>query len=731
MKPMYRFPWTTSVLAALAFAPLLQAQALPNAPGPDSAREEPILLNVFRVTAKDDAGYGVSTSTSATRLATPLKDIPQAINIVTSAFLKDTGSVTLSDATRYIPGVSKRGVGAIPNQMFVRGFVVENLFRDGFRMPSRYTRTDLANVARIEVIKGPASAVSGRGEVGGAINFITKRPLRISQHEVTASYGSYNFYRVETDSTGPLNATGSVRYRMIAAYQDNDAEQPDNHSRILAFYPTLEWDITPKTQVSFEMSLLKNKGPQTNGTGLFISSRTAGHPAGVKDEITRREFSISEPWEHLSDAPFTGLMTLTHKFNNVFSLRQGVQFGSTTVARYFASPSQRVTLAPGTGDILISRGLRDQRDHFDNHFLQGDLVAQYEFLGGHHTTLVGYEYGSIKLDAITLTGNVTSINYTNPVYGALPTSVTLQSSLLQTTENIGFPIQHQANFFKGVVKLMGGIRYDKISDNIRFTGGVGANTNNPGEYIGSPRYGLTISPVKWLSIYGVHSEDKQQSTTTAKYSLLKPGDPRINETLTGARNGVLNEAGIKAELLDGKLSFTASYFHLRRLNQRLNISRVANDGTQYSENILSAESVRGYEMQVFGSITQRLDLVASYASSDTYNLLATGPAFITSIPEYEFSAFFNYRFHEAERDGFSIRAGYKKIGPMWGAVDNFFKLPEQDKADAGITYKRGRYQYSLQVNNLFDDTFIESAPVVTVVSYTPARQITGSLRVSF
>lgn len=139
------------------------------------------------------------------------------------------------------------------------------------------------------------------------------------------------------------------------------------------------------------------------------------------------------------------------------------------------------------------------------------------------------------------------------------------------------------------------------------------------------------------------------------------------------------------------------------------------------------EQAKGFEVQVFGSITKQMEVVASYADTKTSNIIATGKVFMSSVPRTEYRAAVKYSFHAPGQDGFSVRAGYVKFGEMWGAVDDIMRIPPQSRADVGIGYAWKRYTFDLQVNNVFDDCFIEAMAFSTGVNYAPPRQIFAGL----
>ena len=116
---------------------------------------------------------------SSPKFTTPVRDIPQTINILSSTLLEEQGATTLRDALRNVTGITfQAGEGGTPagDQMTIRGFSARtDMFVDGVRDTGGYSR-DTFNVEQVEVAKGPSSAIAGRGSTGASINLVSKAP---------------------------------------------------------------------------------------------------------------------------------------------------------------------------------------------------------------------------------------------------------------------------------------------------------------------------------------------------------------------------------------------------------------------------------------------------------------------------------------------------------------------------------------------------------------------------
>lgn len=187
---------------------------------------EIIELSPFVVTQEDDGSYLAKNAISATKFDVPLRDIPLSVQVMTESFLDDTFSLDLESSMEYAAAVnvSQSNAGTRETGLFsVRGFRAANVKRNGV---AAYYAQDLTNVARVEVIKGPASLLYGEAQPGGIINYVTKTPLQEFRHSVELSAGSDGFVRGQLESTGPLleSRDGKPRllYRLDASYLEED-----------------------------------------------------------------------------------------------------------------------------------------------------------------------------------------------------------------------------------------------------------------------------------------------------------------------------------------------------------------------------------------------------------------------------------------------------------------------------------------------------------------------------
>ena len=236
-----------------------------------AADEETIVLSPFKVSTEKDKGYQATNSVSGSRLNTAIKEIPMPIEVITEKFLRDTGSNDLRMGLRYSAGIllqsqndqgaqvggvyqgpggvnNPEGATANRNQttIKIRGYVTDTVLRDGFR---RQAATDTVNIARVEVVRGPAALLYGIGNFGGIVNYLPKTPESKARGEATLSFGSNSFKRTSIDVTGPASNTWDLNYLVTAVYQDTkDYTQyrKESHnfiSPVFSFKPTKTTEV--------------------------------------------------------------------------------------------------------------------------------------------------------------------------------------------------------------------------------------------------------------------------------------------------------------------------------------------------------------------------------------------------------------------------------------------------------------------------------------------------------
>ena len=180
-------------------------------------------LNTVEIIGRKETSYKNTSSFSGAKVNLALKDTPQSIGYVTKELILDQNATTVNDVVKNISGVNQyshyndfsiRGNRILGNSSIGGGMLLNGMKAQ----TSIWKPMSLANIERVEVIKGPASAMFGNASPGGVINRITKKPLATRMRSITTSIGSFNTLKTYADFTGPANESKTLLYRLNLGY---------------------------------------------------------------------------------------------------------------------------------------------------------------------------------------------------------------------------------------------------------------------------------------------------------------------------------------------------------------------------------------------------------------------------------------------------------------------------------------------------------------------------------
>lgn len=726
----------------------LPAQSLPPADA-----EETITLLPFSVTAEKSSGYRVTSATTATRTNTPLIDIPQTVDIVTKEFWEDIAATSFDESFKYVANVYVRNRHAGSGDgVNLRGFETNaSIAVDGVRM-GNYKR-DLVGYERLEIVKGPPSAVQGRAGGTGLLNYILKKPSFAAREGYVRYRMSWNEFdammnRAEFDVNLPL--VGNVlALRVAGSWQNGDDYIKFNRFRNQTLYPSFRWKVSQNTEVVLATELLNLRTP----------SRDEGHGFAIYPENARRlipqfnnsvdpitalrlphNFNIIGPDNIDHQRIATSTLTVTHRFSDNIFYRQAANL------RYLFQDSSAYTSE--NNFVLIRPSQRVGNITSTNaSTLQGDLVARFGVKNWlNSTTLFGYSYNdsdssdqrfsgipdapfnSLNIAAIAAAGNSRSFYEGRRVSNLNRTRFTHSSSY-----NIGVFAQQDIGLWQDRVLLSGGIRTDR--DHVATRDAVtGVQTAGADTKLDSYRYGLTYKFNPRLSAYVVASVQNDPTRTIQRYNGLLAGDPRLGEAFTVSPYSELKEAGLKGELFQGRMSFSLAYWEMVRTGSVVNIlapgvsmGQNVNIGTQ---TVMQGAQSDGWEFSAYGNVTERLSLIANYTKMKTgqafrgqqnamgWNSTTNDPGRIPLrfAPEWNGNLFAKYSFRDEQSQGWEVRGGVSAIGPFYAQVTGvgLTYVPEKQRSfDAGVSYRWQRYTVDLAVNN------IDSSPMLVTRTQPP------------
>ncbi len=679
-------------------------------------------------------GYSVDLTKPAasTKSKIPLLQNPVSVSVVPRELMDDQQAVSLQDALLgNVSGV--QSVGSFYDQFIIRGFPVGALtYRNSLRMFNYFARIQTANIQSIEVLKGPASLLFGQIEPGGLINLVVKRPLAVPYLSIQEQAGSWGTTRTTFDATGPLTDDKTWLYRLNASYLHSDSFRDFVTNQDVFVAPTISFHPIEQFRLNIDGEYqntiwVTDRSPIPavgRGPARVPIRRYFGEPAVTKVNPSREErefigydwtFDITKDWSLTNRFGFANI-NFKDRFVSVTAVNDATGIAQRNVFDGIL-PSRQTTAAN-----LDLNGRFDTGPFKHTVLIGTDYLVFREYVGGFSgRSLVA---GPINIYAPTysFSGFVNPGN--NFFYGG------------PTTQK-GIYAQDFVSFADDRLHFLFGGRYDWLDqiDGRSFTSQEEARgLFNPVTGVGrreafdkafSPRLGAVVQPTPWLSFYGSFSQ-----SFGATNALPAPGNP-----IFPPQKGIQYEGGAKAELLDGRLIATLSFYDITKSNVVQAIP-----GTIFSSPVGLVES-KGAEFELSGRIDQNWSLIGTYAYDNariTQDFTGQQGNRLANVPFNAGSIWVKY---DAGGDfrGLSFGGGIQSVGSRQGDNGNSFVLPAYTIANAMVMYQlppsiapwMKALTLQLNVRNLFDTTYyLSAADRFSIVPGAP-RTFLASIRAEF
>jgi len=735
------------MLAIAATVPLSAQTTAANVSSEKGPRSDVVELAPFEV-AVDAPGYQMLRTTTGTRLNTELRDLPQSLAIMPRELLDDTMAETLAESLTYVVNVQPRQ--NVADGVRIRGIRTTRKYYNGYLVPNFVS--GLANIARVEILKGPASAIYGRGELGGLVNSISLQPGEEKSQALRVNIASNNYYEAKFDSTGPVPVGKGLTYRVTGSYLSKDNYQKFAETEQYGVFPSLKWEITPQTSLVYDGIFFHGLTPGNEGTP-FLTSFHDGSPANMPEVFAPRELntsgsSNSNRWDRRIEDVNMHFLSLTHNFGSFLYLRQGglVYDQSGDVWKMAISNIHKRDAA--TGSISLARAASRTETTNKGIFLQGDLIARFglfdgSFLASKHDTLLGYEYTDVRTTSFRTPGTIGDINVYNPNYSLAVALRPFDLNNRGESNSYGYFFHHVSRFMNERLQASFSMRWDDAeSASTNLISNVSRRTTPRSTR--APRYGMSYRLTRWLSAYALRSEQEDPVTSVFTWISLPGGHPRADERFDNQVTGSINEAGLKAEIFDRKFSVTLSVFEMVRDGfiqgsvptvAEYNLLGIPVGTPAVGRNVrVSGEKTTGFELEWVGQLMPRLSAFGGFATMNAEGVLRGKRAPLRGSPDYMFASFFKYDLRpRGSLDGFDLKAGFSVMGPMYS--NQFTDIATQHAAtqryDAGFGYRRGRYSIDVLVKNIFDEEQVVNAIAPGSNLLAPPRELWVGLTARF
>jgi outer membrane receptor for ferric coprogen and ferric-rhodotorulic acid len=536
---------------------------------------------------------GARTRTSAvTGLDMSLKETPQSVTVINQDRIRAFGLTSVNDLLAQVTGVNVEKVETDRTYYNSRGFDITNFQVDGIGLPLiwgiQFGDLDTVLFERVETVRGANSMMTGTGNPSATVNYVRKRPTNTFQGDLAVQYGSWDDYRLEADIGGPLNASGTVRGRLIYANEDKASYLDHNHVNRNVYSGVLAWDATPRLTVTAGYSIQDNRS-----RGVLWGALPLTYSDGARVNYPSSA-STSADWTYWTVRDQTAFGELDYRFDNGWQIK-----GVATYKRF--NEQAKLLYAYGNPDPASGLGVFGMSgvypSKYENYIL--DLYASGPFelfgrthelvVGGQASRSIGKEYESFSTDTVVYP----SVALWDRVQVAEPS----------------YPGEYLAADQTDRLARIYAAAHLSLADNVKAVVGFNALKLTSKGYsygVDTPRDDEQVSPyagVVWditpnISAYASYTDIfNPQSEVDAAHATL------------AAAHGKAYEAGLKSDWFDHRLYLTGAIFKSEQSNLA-EYAGVFPDGKSYYTGVDT--KVTGYELEVSGALTDQWTLSAGW-----------------------------------------------------------------------------------------------------------------------
>jgi len=697
-------------------------------------------LQQVEITGRRETGYKNTGSFIGTKTATPLKDVPQAVSYVTKELMQDQAAARVGDVVKNFSGVNQFTSN---NDISIRGFRVYagngTMLVNGLRANSSFWKQPPANyLERVEVIKGPVSALFGNASPGGTINRVTKKPLDQNKKSISFITGSFNTFRALADATGPMNDSKTLLYRLNIAYENSQSFRDLQFEKNIVIAPSISFLPTDNTRLNFDLVYNKSNSRVDRGQSVFTDDLYS----------TPISLSLNAVNDHLNEEMYNITTSLTHNFNSNTSFNIAWIRTSYTedLFEHRSNSTYAKDMQGNNVPFLVERAVydRNSREFSDN--MSAYLTHSMNTGPLEHKIVAGYDYAQDKLPIgaaqLTASGylkkdgtatsyktsdsskfvtysfktningrdttlvlpkpNVPSYDLARNVHNMEDVSkyVYRQDSNTATIPHYnylhGVYVQDQITF--GRLQVLLGLRYEWFTDKVNYT--------KPGENKVTqtallPRAGLVFTINRNINAYALYAQgyNPQDAAVQSNPAAGGPFNPLESNIV---------EAGFKSDWFNKLLSVTTSVYQIQQKNALYASPTVDMPDRQIQ---VGKEVSKGFELEVVGQVADNWNVVLNYAYNDA-TLTDAGDADKDLIgkqkpnaPKNQGNIWTKYTFKSRALKGLGIGVGGNFVTERNVSLNKTQTIPGYQLFNAALYYKVDKFQIQFNLNNVFDKTY--------------------------
>lgn len=688
-------------------------------------------LQTVEIVGRRESGYKNTNSFIGTKTATPLINVPQAVSYATKELMQDQQAMRVGEIVKNFSGVNQF---TFYDDVTIRGFRVQGgeggvQLINGLRTTTGFWKQSLTNyLERVEVIKGPASALFGNTSPGGTINRVTKKPLAERKQSFSFTTGSFNTLRALADFTGSLNEDKTLLYRLNLGYENSQTFRDLQFDKNQVIAPSVSFIPNNKTRINFDLVYNKSNSRLDRGQAVFGNSDIYSVPTSK---------SLSQVNDYLNEENIMVTTSLNHKISD--NLQFNLAYVKTSWSEDLLEHRSANTYAKDSSANIIPTlvemqvFIRNRRRSVDN--ISSYLTWDIQTGKLAHKLLAGYDYsqerqpfGGSQLVASGYRNNTntgaSSYNKAQPtrflyetvngikrpvpnvahfdLTAASPYALQDMSKYFYTRTNFdptfnalhGLYVQDQISI--GKFQALLGIRYERFTDKIDY---LKTTEKNVTQEALIPRLGLVYNLNKHINLYATFAKgyNPQTASTIANPNAGGPFDPLYSE---------LMELGAKSEWFDKKLAITTSVYRIQLRNVLYNAG-VAGQPDLLRQ--IGKEEAKGFEFEVAGQINPNWNLITTYAYNDA--TIAESPVKTEvgrqkpNAPKHQGSVWTKYVVAKGALEGLGFGAGANFVTERNVSLNATQTLPGYAIANLAVYYRVNKFQIQVNLNNVLNKTY--------------------------
>ncbi|SHN30795.1 outer-membrane receptor for ferric coprogen and ferric-rhodotorulic acid [Pseudomonas asturiensis] len=635
--------------------------------------------------------------------AQSLRETPQSVSVVTRQVMDDKNLTSLSEVLEDTPGMSfqYRNFGGHVYtsrgfSLLAESFLVDGIGGQGYQITG-WMQPDMAIYDRVEVLRGASGLLVGAGQPGGAVNLVRKRPTAENKFSITTRAGSWDQYRVDLDGSGKLNDSGTLRGRMVAAYDDSGSYLDGRDSRTPLLYGIVEADVTDNTTLTMS---LRRQEQVINGYSIYGLPRYSnGQSLGLS-----RSTNLAQDWNRLESDMTEVFTEIEHRFNDDWKSRTSLTYsqgGFDQAIAYARGAVNPTTLAGSTFQNTLFR-----KDEVNSIGLNSQLEGNINAFGLNHQLTLGADWSkqeSNTKQATVRTASPINIFNVNQNAFAKPARPAWGNDIDMTEERAGLYANARIHLSEPLSVVLGSrLSWYDYKYDVKTGAANSYESKQTQEF--TPFAGLIYDindNWSWYASYADIFTPQADFVDVAG----SPLDPAVGSNY---------ETGFKGELFDKRLNLSMALFYIKQKDvAAVDLSADAasvfcptsSDGSCYVQDGIKRS--KGVEIEASGEVLPGLQVFGGY----TYNMLRNnGDAEVAyETPKHMLRLNTSYNLPGAW-NRLTLGAGV--------SADSGYEVPSNDQLgvagraiwDARASWKLDEnWRVSLNAENLFDRKYYSTA----------------------